>query len=111
MSRARDDDQRDRPSGSARASTAGKAYASRGESRRQYVARLPETTYQALMHASEATGVSANALVSEAIDTYLASDRFSHRLDQARTQHRIRTSKTDEAARRQQEAIAKLSGG
>ncbi len=93
-----------------RASTAGKAYASRGQARRQYVARLPASTYEALMNASAATGTSANALVSEAVEAYLASDRLRHRLDQARTDHLVTTSRAEEAARRQQEAIARLSG-
>jgi predicted DNA-binding protein len=93
-----------------RYSPAGKAYSSRGELRRQYMARLPESTYEALMQASEATGVSANALVSEAIDSYLASDRFRDRLVEARAAHHEKSSRASEAARRQQEAIAKLSG-
>lgn len=100
----------DGPVAGNRSSTAGKAYASRGESRRPYMARLPDATYEALMAASEATGVSANALVREAVDSFLAGERFAARLDRARREHRLRVSSTDEAARRQQAAIAKLSG-
>lgn len=110
MSRGQDNDPRARPS-TPRSSTVGKAYASRGESRRQYLTRLPESTYEALMNASDATGVSANALVTEAIDSYLAGPAFSERLHRSLNSTSDKAGKTIEAERRREEAIRKLSGG
>ena len=49
-------------------------------------------------------------LVAEAIDHYLSGDRFQDRLSQASAEQRSKISQTDEAARRQKEAIAKLAG-
>ena len=91
-------------------SRAGKSYASRGGPRRPYVARLPEATYESLMEASLATGVSANALVAEALETYLSGPDFSRRLTQSADRSTERDSRTEQAARRQREAIERLSG-
>lgn len=79
-------------------STSRKSYARRSEeSRVPFPTRLPETTYEALMAASSATSTSANSLVTEALDHYLASPEFKARLQKARSS--------------QEEAIKKLSGG
>ena len=94
----------------ARSSTVGKAYAARGEDRRSYLTRLPESTYDALMTASDATGTSANALVEEALDAYLSSPRLRARLTQARDTARLRVAAAETAQARQQAAIDRLSG-
>lgn len=87
-------------------SPAGKTYSSRGEPRRQYMTRLPESTYQRLMDASDATGASANTLVVEALEEYLTGQTLRSRLSQSSE----RTSQRLEAERRREEAIRKLSG-
>lgn len=75
-----------------------KSYARRtDESRVPFPTRLPESTYEALMAASSATSASANSLVTEALEHYLASPEFKAKLTQARSA--------------QEEAIQKLSGG
>ena len=94
----------------ARSSTIGKAYASRGEDRRSYLARLPEGTYDALMTASDATGTSANALAVEALDAYLSSPQLHARLVQARRTANNRVAAAETAQARQQAAIDRLSG-
>lgn len=72
--------------------------------------RLPEATYDSLMEASTATGVSANALVADAVASYLSGPEFARRLAESAAGNRERHSKTEAAARRQREAIERLSG-
>jgi hypothetical protein len=74
------------------------------------VTRLPEATYDSLMEASTATGVSANALVADAVASYLSGPEFARRLAESAAGSRERQSKTEDAARRQREAIERLSG-
>lgn len=94
----------------ARSSTVGKAYAARGEDRRSYLTRLPESTYDALMTASDATGTSANALAVEALDAYLSSPQLQARLARARRTANNKVAAAETAQARQQAAIDRLSG-
>ncbi len=93
-------------SGSRTSSLVGKTYSSRGERRRQYMTRLPEPTYQRLMEASDATGLSANTLVVEAVEEYLHGPIFRTRLTESREKNNQRL----EAERRRKEVIRRLSG-
>ncbi len=93
-------------SGSRTSSLVGKTYSSRGERRRQYMTRLPESTYQRLMEASDASGLSANTLVVEGVEEYLNGPTFRARLAQSWEKNNQRL----EAERRRKEVIRKLSG-
>lgn len=88
----------------------GKSYTKAGEPRKPFVARLPESLYERLSDASDATGTSANTLVTEAVEDYLAGPRLRARLEQSRSTTPDKASKATEAERRRQDAIRKLSG-
>ncbi len=89
----------------------GKTYAKGGQTRRPFVARLPEPLYDRLMVASDATGASANTLVTQAVEDYLSGQAFHDRLELSRRRSDEADSKRVQAELRRQEAIRKLAGG
>lgn len=90
---------------------AGKTYTKGSESRRPFVARLPQSLYEKLMDASDATGVSANALINDAVEDYLIGPAFQARLDDSLVREQEATGRYAAAEQRRQDAIRKLAGG
>lgn len=88
----------------------GKTYTKGSESRRPFVTRLPASLYDRLMIASDATGVSANTLATEALEGYLAGPAFRERLSQSISRTDEAAGKRAEAEQRRKEAIRKLAG-
>lgn len=106
------DPQRDPDAARHRASRlVGKTYAKGSEDRRPFVTRLPAPLYDRLMLASDASGLSANTLATEALDDYLSGPVFRARLDQSLSRTDEAAGKRAQAEQRRQEAIRKLAGG
>ena len=89
----------------------GKTYAKGNEARRPFVTRLPASLYDRLMVASDATGLSANTLATEALEDYLSGPAFRARLGESLLRTDEAAGKRAQAEQRRQEAIRKLAGG